>query len=106
MANFDVMTFTSTGTAKAITADLVATSFVRSSGATARITALSITPRADNAGDAMYWGRSTVTKDYGERLVRGVTKALDFDGGSISVADIYMVGDVAGDQADIVFTLE
>ena len=106
MANFDVMTFTSTGTAKAIVDDLVATSFVRSSGATSRITGMKITPYSNNKGTAMYWGRSNMGVDYGDRLVKGVSTFRSGGGGSISVADVYMVGDVSGDRASIVFTLE
>ena len=105
MANFDVMTFTAEGGAKAIVDDLVATSLVRSTGPTRFVTAMEIMPRSTNTGAAMYWGRSTVTTTYGSRMPKGVSKVVEWDGGAINVNDVYMVGDSGGDLADIVFTL-
>ena len=54
----------------------------------------------------MYWGRSNMTRAYGDRLPKGVAKTIDFDTGAINVADIYMDADTDGDSADVVFTLE
>jgi hypothetical protein len=108
MANFDVMSIViaSAGTPQQLSSSLAANSFVRASGATSRVTTVQITPRSDNTGTAMYWGRSNMTRAYGDRLPKGVAKTIDFDTGAISVADIYMDADTDGDSADVVFTLE
>jgi len=110
MANFDTMMFTGTGSAKAIVDDLEDDSFVRSAAPNNLVTAMKITPWSTNIGEAMYWGRSNVTTIYGDRLIRGVAAHLDFSGpkklGSIDVNNVFMIGDVDGDRASIVFTLE
>lgn len=107
MANFDVMSITvsSSGTPQQLVASLKTNSLVRASGATSRITAIEITPRSANSGAAMYWGRSNMTKTYGSTLPKGIAKSIDFDGGVINAADIWMDCDTDGDVADVVFTL-
>jgi hypothetical protein len=108
MANFDVMSITisSAGTPQQLSDSLASNSFVRATGATSRITSVEITPRSDNAGSAMYWGRSNMTRAYSDRMPKGVAKKVAFDDGTINVADIYMDADTDGDSADVVFTLE
>lgn len=105
MANFDTMTVVGTGAAKSIVDDLKADSFVRSTGPTQFITAMKITPWSTNSGPAAYWGRANVTTEFGDRLVKGIATHVDWDGGSISVNDVYMAFDVGGDKASIAFTL-
>ena len=105
MANFDCMTVDGTTSAKQIVLDLKSDSFVRATGPTSKITAMKITPWATNQGDAAYWGRSNVTTTYGDRLPKGVSTDIEWDGGTIDVSDVYMAFDVGGDKASIAFTL-
>ena len=46
-----------------------------------------------------------MTKTYGSTLPKGIAKSIDFDGGVINAADIWMDCDTDGDVADVVFTL-
>ncbi len=77
MSKFDTGTVTvnAGGTRELITGDLSSTSTVR---ATNNILSIEITPRSDNTGAAMYFGTVSVTTSYGSRILKGVSKFINF----------------------------
>ena len=97
MARLDTGTVTVSSGAKRITADLKTDATVRSGD---HISSIEITPRSDNIGAAMYFGRSNVTTAYGSRILKGVSKTINLDEGADAFSTFYMASDSGDDKAD------
>ena len=85
------------GTAVKITTSIAASSKVRASDV---VLVVSITPRATNTGDAMYYGTSNVTTTYGSRIPKGTAKTFNYEPGGDKFNSFYVDSDSGGDLID------